>query len=253
MNNVEIQYKTPKHLNTRISIHTKYSTNKSPYFDWIASHYQFQPGCRILELGCGTGEIWKTNLHRLKDGMELTLTDFSQGMWESAKANLPEHPNLHYNTVDIQHIPYPDSSFDVVIANMMLHLVPDVEQGLAEIRRVLKPGGTFYCAAFGEQGIHEYTASLLRELGIPDKSPDGFTLQNGPRKLTSHFASVTRLDREDGLEITDIADFADYMYSLAALSKVENLPRERLLAALERRVENGILYVPKEYGMFICK
>lgn len=253
MQDVKAQYKNPKHLNTRISIHSKYSTNKTPYFDWIASHYAFAPGDRVLELGCGTGELWKTNLNLLKDGVSLTMTDFSRGMWESAQASLPEHPSICYNTVDIQDIPYEDNSFDAVIANMMLHHVPDVAKGLAEVRRVLKPGGTFYCAAFGEKGIHEYTAALLRELDIPDKSMNGFTKQNGAAQLAPYFASVTWINREDGLEITNIQDFADYMYSLSSLSNVDNLPREVLLQKLEIRMVNGILYVPKEYGMFVCK
>lgn len=45
----------------------------------------------------------------------------------------------------------------------------------------------------------------------------------------------------------------DYIYSLSSLSSVTSVPRAELTAALERRMENGVLNVPKEYGMFICK
>lgn len=57
MNHIEKQNQTAKHLNTRISIHEKYSTNRQPFVEWIMSHYEITPGARILELGCGTGDM----------------------------------------------------------------------------------------------------------------------------------------------------------------------------------------------------
>lgn len=252
MNNIEKQYKTAQNLNTRISIHDKYSTNKQPFAEWIVSHYEISPGATVLELGCGTGSMWVNNLHLLAGGAMLTLTDFSEGMLETAKRNISSE-KVTFQQVDIQNIPYPDASFDVVIANMMLYHVPDLHAGLSEVRRVLKPGGKFYCATYGIHGILEYITELLKDMSVSGHIGTSFTLQNGADSLSRLFDHVQRLDREDGLAITDIRDFADYIYSLSSLTNMENVPREVLLAALESRVEDGILYVPKEYGMFICK
>lgn len=153
MNNLEKQYKNPKNLNTRISIHEKYSTNHQPFGDWIISHYEIKPNYRILELGCGTGDMWKGRLSLLDGGSYLTLTDFSFGMLETAKKNIGDSPFVDYQVVDIQEIPYEEDAFDAVIANMMLYHVPDLDRALSEVRRVLKPGGSFYCATYGEHGI----------------------------------------------------------------------------------------------------
>ena len=174
-------------------------------------------------------------------------------MLEAARQTLAGAENITFHQADIQAIPYPDASFDVVIANMMLYHVPDLHKGLSEVRRVLKPGGSFYCATYGIHGILEYITELLRDWEVQGSMLTGFTLQNGGEALSRHFESVQRLDREDGLAITDIEDFADYIYSLSSLANLENVPRQAVLDALESRVENGILYVPKEYGMFICK
>lgn len=252
MNNIKKQYQTSQNLNTRISIHDKYSTNRQPFGDWIVSHYTISPGDQILELGCGTGSMWRESLHLLIGNAMLTLTDFSEGMLETAKRNVTSE-NVRFQQVDIQNIPYPDASFDVVIANMMLYHVPDLHKGLAEVRRVLKPGGFFYCATYGIHGIMEYIMGLLKDMGVSGQIGTTFTLQNGADSLSLHFESVQRLDREDGLAITDIGDFADYIYSLSSLTNIANVSREVLLSVLESRIENGILYVPKEYGMFICK
>ena len=251
MNSIEKQYQTAQNLTTRISIHDKYSTNQQPFGDWIVSHYEIAPGAKVLELGCGTGDIWKNNLHLIRNS-KLILTDFSAGMLDTAKRNA-QAENVVFQKVDIQNIPYPDGSFDVVIANMMLYHVPDLHKGLSEVRRVLKPGGVFYCATYGIHGILEYITDLLKDMNVSGHIDTSFTLQNGEKSLEQHFSHVQRLDREDGLAITDVEDFADYIYSLSSLSNMENVPREILLSALESRTESDILYVPKEYGMFICK
>lgn len=250
MSDLRSQYKNADNLNIRISIHN-YSTNKQGFGNWIASQYEIHPGSSILELGCGTGYIWKNWLHLLR-GSTLALTDFSEGMLESAKSTLGTQSNLSYSVVDIQSIPYRDNSFDVVIANMMLYHVPDLAQGLSEVRRVLKPDGRFYCATYGEHGISEYIADLLREQNVTDRLNTAFTLQNGATALAQHFSHIKRLDYTDSLEIPDLEAFADYVFSLSSLDNIENLCRDTLINALNARTVNGILHIPKEYGMFIC-
>lgn len=154
--NVKEQYASAENLNTRISIHQKYSTNKMGFGNWIFSNYKITPDMKVLELGCGTGDMWKGHEDLIKACGRLVLSDFSEGMLENAKANLDERAGLEYRVIDIQNIPFEDESFDVVIANMMLYHVPDMNRGLAEVRRVLKKGGAFYCATFGEHGIMEF-------------------------------------------------------------------------------------------------
>ncbi len=58
LNNVLEQYSNDKNLSNRITLHTKYSTSKISVHDWFFEQYQLKPGCRILELGCGTGAQW---------------------------------------------------------------------------------------------------------------------------------------------------------------------------------------------------
>lgn len=251
MNRIKKQYQTPKNLNTRISIHDKYSTNTQPFGDWILSHYEIVPGMKILELGCGTGSMWTKHLQLLR-GSSLVLTDFSEGMLESARKNVVSD-QVSFARVDIQDIPYPDESFDAVIANMMLYHVPQLHRGLSEVRRVLKKGGSFYCATYGIHGILEYVTKLLKDMNVSGSIGTGFTLQNGAGILQQHFSKVQRCDREDGLAVTDIEDFADYIYSLSSLTNIDTVPRTVLLSLLESQTDNGILYVPKEYGMFICR
>lgn len=253
---VQQQYKNADKLNIRIALHEKYSTNKVPFGDWIVSNYDIKPGSRVLELGCGTGSIWKNNLHLLDNGSQIVLSDFSEGMLEEAKQNLGGQSNVEYQVIDIQDIPYEDNTFDVVIANMMLYHVPDLKKGLSEVARVLKEDGTFYCATYGENGIIQYLEALLYEHGASNDMNKSFTLQNGTAKLEEYFKSVQRLDREDGLAITNLDDLIEYIYSstrMTNVADVADVDRSTLESILQSRMVDGVIYIPKEYGMFVAK
>lgn len=197
--------------------------------------------------------MWRGRLSVLPEGARLTLTDFSSGMLEAAKENTAGDPRVNFQTADIQDLPYEDASFDVVIANMMLYHVPDLHKGLSEARRVLKPGGSFYCATYGENGIMAFVNETLREYGISGSVGGSFTLQNGGEALGRHFGSVEKRTREDGLAITHVPDFVSYVLSMSALSGLEKADAALLTKAFTEKCVDGVLYIPKEYGMFICK
>ena len=247
------QYSNDNNLNTRISIHEKYSVNKQGFGNWIVSNYQIEEGMRVLELGCGNGLMWCNHKDRIEKCAELVLTDFSEGMLRAAHTNVGELPNVTYRVVDIQDIPYEANSFDVVIANMMLYHVPDLALGLSEVARVLKPKGKFYCATGGERTIMRFVADLLERYGVVYDTNNNFTLQNGKQKLAPHFASVKILEYIDALEVTNIGDLMDYIYSGITWQNACHLPKSTVRQVLEKNMLNGILRIPKECGMFICE
>ena len=249
---VKEQYANAGNLNTRISIHQKYSTNKMGFGNWIFSNYKITKGMKVLELGCGTGDMWKGHEDLIRACDRLVLSDFSDGMLKNAKANLIDCVGLEYRVIDIQNIPFEDESFDVLIANMMLYHVPDMNRGLSEIRRVLKKGGDFYCATFGEHGIMEFLCKALNAYGVEDNANKNFTLQNGKESLESFFSDVQKLDYEDSLAVTNIDDLVDYIYSLSSMTSLSSVPKEEIREVLGKFVVNGVLNVQKEYGMFCC-
>ena len=184
------QYSTADNLNIRISIHKKYSVNKKGFWNWIFSNYQIEDGMSVLELGCGTGEMWIGKDDLIKRCSTLILSDQSEGMLSMAKANLREYDRIEYRAADIQDIPFSDGQFDIIIANMMLYHVPDLSKGLQEVHRVLKENGTFYCATYGENGIKEHIELLFDDFPISSIYNYNFTLQNGKEKLKRYFPNV---------------------------------------------------------------
>lgn len=133
---------------------------------------------------------------------------------------------------------------------MMLYHVSDLHKGLSEVKRVLAEDGYFYCATYGENGIVPFIAGLC---GAADVTNKNFTLQNGQEILAKHFSHVERLDYEDSLAVTDVEDLLDYIYSLTNVSPIAKMERDRVKEILEKEMTDGVLHIPKEYGMFVLQ
>ncbi len=247
------QYRSPHRLERRISLHEKYSVNPQGFGPWVVSHYHFLEGARVLELGCGTGSMWQRQEELIRRCGELVLTDLSEGMVSAARASLGDRPPLRFQTADIRALPFPDGAFDVCIANMMLYHVPEPDLALAEVRRVLRPAGCFYAATYGEHGIVERLCQILAPLGLRDGTGKRFTLQNGAARLRRFFPEVRRFDYPDSLRVTDPEDLIDYLCSLPSMEEARRLPRDRIRALLRAEMRNGVLELPKEYGLFAAK
>ncbi len=103
-------------------------------------------GEQVLDLCTGTGEVAKLLLKRI--GMEgsLTCLDFCEDMLYVAKKKLSPLPeNLSFVVADVREMSFPDNTFDAVTVAFGMRNVPDTVAALDRIRRVLKPGGRFYC------------------------------------------------------------------------------------------------------------
>ena len=91
----------------------------------------------VLELATGTGLIAKNIVNA---AAHIEATDASAEMIAEAKRD-NQSAKLHFSVQDMFRLPYADESFDVVIVSNALHIVPQPEKALAEIRRVLKDDG----------------------------------------------------------------------------------------------------------------
>ncbi|MGO9544962.1 MAG: class I SAM-dependent methyltransferase [Rhodomicrobium sp.] len=95
---------------------------------------------RVLEIGVGTG----LSLPRYKPGLEITGIDLSPDMLAIAAARIERHAlsAVTLTVMDASRLAFEDESFDAVAAMYVMTVVPDPAAVMAEIRRVLRPGGT---------------------------------------------------------------------------------------------------------------
>ena len=102
----------------------------------------------VLELATGTGLIAR---HIIKAAAHIEATDASVEMIAEAKRD-NQSAKLHFSVQDMFRLPYADKSFDVVIVSNALHIVPQPEKALQEIKRVLKDGGVLIAPTFTHAG-----------------------------------------------------------------------------------------------------
>jgi ubiquinone/menaquinone biosynthesis C-methylase UbiE len=109
-------------------------------------------GLRLLDVGCGTGH----HLARLRArGFEVAGVDGSPEMLEHARALNPE---TDIRQSDVEHLPFPDASFDVVLSVEVLRYLPSPARSIAEMARVLKPGGLCLATAAPLLSLNGYWA-----------------------------------------------------------------------------------------------
>src|SRR5579859_2254301 len=144
------QYHDATNLRARQQIYPTVN-GRNPWHRWVFEQLVIPAGGRLLELGCGPGALWVENDERLPADWSVTLTDRSPGMVTEAQRSLEHtgHP-FAFAVADAEAIPFPDGSFDAVVANHMLYHVPDKPRAFVETRRVLRPGGRLYAATNGK-------------------------------------------------------------------------------------------------------
>ena len=123
----------------------------------------------VLELATGTGLIAK---HIVNVAAHIEATDASAEMIAEAKRD-NRSAKLHFSVQDMFRLPYAEESFDVVIVSNALHIVPQPEKALAEIRRVLKDDGVLIAPTFTHAGNSfsgKVKAFFMKLAGFPLRS-----------------------------------------------------------------------------------
>jgi SAM-dependent methyltransferase len=251
------QYRDSSNLDTRASLHDRFSTNPQGWFAWMFDTLETLPAeGKLLDLGCGAGGLWRSHPERIPAGWSITLGDLSEGMLLSTWRRLVVTKRAYkYEKMDAQQIPYPDGSFDIVIANHMLYHVPDIPKALREIRRVLKPGGKLVASTVGKNHMQEIE-SWIKQIGLgPSYTPfqAAFSLENGQVELEKYFQDVKLLRYEDSLRITEIEPLIAYIRSRSGAAEVLPEQFETLQTFLEAEMSaKQALLVHKDSGLFLA-
>jgi len=259
---VNQEYESAFNLQTRILLHDRFSVNPHGWHHWLFDRLAVPERCRILELGCGDGTLWKRNADRIPDGWHVTLTDLSEGMLHDAKEQLRHlvpADRFHFASADARSIPYPDASFDAVMANHMLYHVSERHQALREIRRVLRPGGVLYASTMGINHMKEVKDFLAAVHHHYDPGRQDFAcefgLENGEEQLRAAGFTDIRIERyPDALRVTDAGPLIDYIRTTpggretltsARLSRLESMLRDII-------AREGAIAITKDVGLFVA-
>jgi ubiquinone/menaquinone biosynthesis C-methylase UbiE len=216
------------------------------------------PESGILELGCGAGHLWVENLNRIPRDWDVKLSDLSPGMLQEAQRNLcNSQRDFQFAVIDAQAIPYPDKSFDAVAANHMFYHVPERMKALAEIRRVLRPGGRLYTSTVGRAHLPKLWEWVSRfdpgaELWAA-RVTESFVLENGFDQLSPLFPQVTMHRYDDDLVITAVEPLIAFVLDTSAKSALTRSKLAELVHFMEQELtSHGAICITKDSGIFAC-
>lgn len=249
------QYKNSNNLNVRIQLHKQFSVNKEDWFRWVFKQMDFSKVNRLLEIGCGNGELWRVNKVNLRN-REIFLSDISQGMIEDAKKRLSQ--DYSFMIFDCESIPFKKDFFDTIIANHVLFYVKDLDKGLEEIARTLKQTGILYCTTYGKEHMKEIT-DLVHEFDMDihlSQFPlyERFGLENGKEILSKYFKQIECIEYNDELHITQAKPLVDYILSCHGnqIEKLQNRYTEFFVFVRNKIKESGAIKIKKQACLFKC-
>jgi SAM-dependent methyltransferase len=229
------EYSNDARLRRRASAYTGATTAVDVRVPLVAAVVEARPG-RVLEVGCGWGELaqWISG----ETAAALAAIDLSPHMVQLARER-----GVDASVADVQALPFSDGAFDVVVAAWMLYHVPDLELAVAEIARVLVPGGRLVASTNSVFHLQE-----LRELVGSGPSSITFSRESGTELLARHFETVRRSDIDGSLEFAGRAEVEEYIRASISMSPfVANLPAEVDEPFFARRA-NSIFVAEKAGG-----
>jgi SAM-dependent methyltransferase len=252
------QYRNSSNLDARSALHARFGTNPSGWHGWVLERIVPLAGRRILELGAGSGRLWRENLEQIPTNREITLTDLSSGMLENALAALGSHAErFRMLATNAESLPFDDQSFDTVIANHMLYHVSDIANALSEIRRVLCFGGALCAATNGRdhmRELREWEKQLDLGPGLVTGPEElAFSLDNGMQLLSQWFTEVRMEHYDDTLVVDEVQPIVDYILSTVALEGLSPDVIARCHQFLHELLDRqGRIRILKDTGLFVA-
>jgi SAM-dependent methyltransferase len=178
------------------------------FLDWLAP----APGLRWLDVGCGNGAFTEMLVDRCAPA-SLDGVDPSEAQLAFARTR-PASRVAKFHQCDAMALPFPDGTFDVAVMPLVIFFVPDPPKGVAEMARVVRPGGLV--TAYGWDlfdGGYPYAAlqAEMREMGVPPPmppSPDAARLETLRDVWTR--AGLEGVETREITAQRTFADFDDY-------------------------------------------
>lgn len=252
------QYSTTDKLAARARLHQKYTVAEVGWFEWVAARLTPENGDRVLDIGCGPAWFWAAAAPLLPDRIDLTLADQSTGMVTEAleRCRSLRAWAVEGRDANATSLPFADGSFDIVVAMHMLYHVPDQAVAIAEMHRVLRPGGTLAVTTNGAGNLRQIYA-LTTVLGSDpvDPSAAAFGFDRAADLLNARFGNLRRDIHPGHLRITDAEDvfLALTSYPPGDAADEPTLAAFRSAIADAFRAGGGALVADRQVALFLSR
>jgi SAM-dependent methyltransferase len=244
----EDAYPDSTNLRARQSIYD-FKVPQHDWFPWVLGLVDWPSGATVLDVGCGPGNYLA---HVRGCGIDL-----SEGMAREARKNGPTAVG------DVCALPVRTGSIDRLLAPHMLYHAPDLHQGAAELRRVLRRGGVALVVTNDRTHVGHIVEQLSQATGTraPVRFIDRFTLDNGRALLQRHFDEVDVVHLRGELVVPEpgpVVAYADSCRSLYETQLPTGITWPEAMKRFEVLVEDEIAQAGEwrcatHSGVFVCR
>ena len=238
--------------------HTKITAQQANMREALLEHARLKPGMRVLELACGTGDPALEIARRVGPAGHVTATDLSAAMLDVCRRNASAAglANMDFAVADAEELQFAPAAFDRVTSRLGVMYFVDVQRALAEIRRVLLPGGIVVLQVWGPPDESPYFANavgpFMQRLAPPPPPADapGPLRFAPPGKLADALAAARFSDmREERRSMVlpwpgSPAELWQHVYEIAIPLRplFDGLPADERAAALAESVAGYAKY-----------
>lgn len=232
--------------------------------DWTMNLVDLRGDETVLEIGCGSG-LYYDYIKEEYPEVKYYGLDYSPKM-------LSIHSSEHLVRSNLGQLPYPDHSFDVVMANHILFMAWDIDLAIEEMRRVMKPGGMIVTTTNSIHTMPQFRelfrrAILLvsppganRDVRVPSPTHFRYSLESGTRHLSRYFYFVVRHDLPGVLIYDRVEPIMEYLESTRILQEDQlpsNVKWDQVMLIMREQVNNLImslqhLVIDKLQGVLIA-
>lgn len=250
------QYSDSQKLAARARLYQDSTVAGTPWFPWVAERLGLSGGEAVLDIGCGPGCFWAASAEIVPHDIALTLADQSAGMVEEAVGRCREagFGSVVGRQADAMALPFADQSFDVVVAMHMFYHLADQAAAMAEMHRVLKPGGRLVVTTNGRDNLTGlYALTTAFGSGAVDPAAEAFGFERAEELMRAQFGAVAVEEHPAVLRVTDP--------ETVFLALTSYPPGDRAsaaqLAAFQEAIDKafaaggGVLELRKQSGIFI--
>jgi 2-polyprenyl-3-methyl-5-hydroxy-6-metoxy-1,4-benzoquinol methylase len=260
-------YATDDNLRIRQETHDRFSVPDRSFAEWVLDRVPWRGGERLLDVGCGNGLYFKKMKNR---GVEIEYTGID--LMETMIRNHPlAKAGGSLSLGDAHTLPFATNSFDIIMANHMMHHLQDLHAALDEFARILKPSGVLIVATNSMNTMPELQVLMRRAIVLltrsgaatvraPEMPTDRFALENGIRLLSNHFYAVVRHDLPSALVFPDVEPAMVYLESTRDLREPSLPPDvvwEDVMMIMRQQINQlikhlGELVINKQAGVLIA-
>lgn len=158
--------------NFRYGLYERYGTSRQRWHEWLFDRLLLKPGMRVLDVGCGHGNVWHSSWRKIPEGCRITLLDkemkvlrFVHGFYQERQGELAEGVSLSFLCEDAEKWECPRAGYDLILASHFWSYIQDRERLLGKLHRGLAEGGRLISTFTSQVSVQDVNRIMEPVLG----------------------------------------------------------------------------------------